>query len=95
MAVLQLGQHVAQHLEEGVIAHVVRHLHAVLPADGIPVDALVVQVAVVLVYQAPQGLEVADGAVVVFLLADAGAEEEEKEGEEERKLFHCQAILSG
>ena len=70
-------------------------MRAVLVVDGIPVNLLIVQVAVVLVYQAPQGFEIADGAVVVLLLADAGGEEEKKGQEEERKLFHCLAILSG
>ena len=76
VAVAQFGQHVAQHLEELFLRHAVVDLRSVACVDLLPVEPidvlLVVEEAVVLVDDAPEGLEVALWRVVEFLFVDAG-----------------------
>jgi hypothetical protein len=64
-------------------------LRGILGVDGIPVDILFREEAVMLVHDVPESLEVAAGIVVIFLFLDAGGKEEEREEESER--YKCPA----
>ncbi len=86
VAVLQFGQHVAEHFEELGVGHLLVHLSGVARVHLVPVHAqllpFVVEEAVVLVHQPPQRLEVAALGVVVVVLLHAGGEQEGGEADE-------------
>ena len=72
MSVLEFGEHIAQDFEELVGIHLVVDLTGISSAHLIPVEAngflLIGEEAVVFVDDAPQGLEIAHIAIVVFVL---------------------------
>ena len=86
MPVAQLGQHVGAEVEQ---LHAVARVDAVQPrgvgvVHGVPVDALVVEVAIARVDDVPQGFEVALGGIVECPgLVHARGEEEGKPYEDE------------
>ena len=83
MSVAQLGQHVAQYLEEPVVAHIIRNQSAILAVDGIPVNPFVIKEAVLLVDYLPESFKVASRGVVVGLFANAPRREEKhQQGDE-------------
>ena len=82
MSVAQFAQHVAQHLEQLRLGHVVRDLSAVASVHLVPVEsvllALVVEEAVVLVDGTPESLKVAARIVGILSLVDARRCEEQQ-----------------
>ena len=81
MPVFQLGQHVAQYLEQAVIAHVRGNQWLVFVADGVPVYLFVVQEAVLFVDDFPKGFEVTLRGIVEFFFTDAAVEEQYRKDE--------------
>ena len=75
VTVAQLGKHVAEHLEQLLLRHALADLTGIAGVHLLPVEPvgmlLVVEEAVVLVDNLPQGLEVALRRVVVFIFVDA------------------------
>ena len=91
VAVAQFGEHAREHLEELVVGKVTFRAYIIYIINLLPVEAIdllfVVEEAVMLVDDAPQGLEVSLCGVRVFLLVDARREGEEgEEGDED--VFH-------
>ena len=78
VAVAQLAEHVAEHLEQLLVVHAVVHADLIFLIDGVPVKPvlvlLVVEEAVVLVDNLPQRLEVTLRRVVELLLVDAAGD---------------------
>ena len=75
MAVLQLAEHIAQHLKQLVVGHIVGYLARVFVVNGVPVESvlllLIVEEAVVFVHYLPQSFKVATRIVGIFLLVYA------------------------
>ena len=90
MAIFELGQHLGHEVEEGVAAHGVGDARLVFASDGGPVDALLVEEAIVLVHDAPEGVEVRVGVGREAVGRVAGGEEEEEEEKEGKNAgrFH-------
>ena len=80
MAVAQFAEHVAEDLEEVVWREVGRDPHAVFGVYLVPVESvlllLVGEIAVVLVDDPPQGVEVALGRVGILAVVNTGRESE-------------------
>ena len=86
VSVAQLAEHVGEHLEELCLRHLVAYAYLIFVIYVVPVEAvfvlLVVEEAVVLVQDVPQGLEVARRRVGALVGVDAGGQggERDKEG---------------
>jgi hypothetical protein len=74
VAVAQLAEHIAAHLEELAGLHVVVYAYLIFMIDGIPIQSVlllfVVEEAVVLVDNLPKGFEVAGRGVIVLFRID-------------------------
>ena len=74
MPIAQFAEHCAQHLKQLVVTHRVVYARGIAQAHLIPVEPvlllLVVEEAVVLVHNPPQGLEVATRRIGILLLID-------------------------
>ena len=80
MAVLQLAKHIAQHLKQLAVGHIIGYLTRVFVVNGVPVESvlllLIVEEAVVFVHYLPQSFKVATRIVGIFLLIYARTERE-------------------
>ena len=85
MAVAQFAEHLGEDLEELGAGHVIREAGTVAAAHLVPVEAyglaLVVEEAVVLIDNLPEGVEVAFGGVVELLFLGTGGEQEDSKKE--------------
>ena len=93
MSVAQLCQHVAEHLEELALVHLVAHAYLIFIIYMIPVKSVLMlfvgKEAVVLVDDFPKRLEVARRCVGAFLRIDAGDKEPRAECQEQDvNMFH-------
>ena len=79
VSVFQLGEHVGEYLEELVVVHRSFRAYLIYIIYSVPVETIdllfVVEEAVVLVDDAPQGLEVTLRRVFVLCHIDTGSEE--------------------
>ena len=80
MTVLQLAEHIAQHLKQLAVGHIIGYLARVFVVNGVPVESvlllLVVEEAVVFVHYLPQSFKIATRIVGIFLLVYARTERE-------------------
>ena len=81
MSVAKLAEHVGEHLEELALGHLVAYAYLIFAIHVIPVEAVfvlfVVEEAVVLVQDVPQGLEVACRRVGTLVGVDAGEQRDQ------------------
>ena len=63
MPVLQLVEHIAAQVKEGIAAHVVAHLGTENGTHRVPIDLFVAEETIMLIDNAPQRIEVAHGIV--------------------------------
>jgi hypothetical protein len=70
MSVLQLCQHVTEYLKQRVVVEVFVYKRLVSFAYLIPVYLLVVEKAIMLVYDSPKGFEIAHGRVGMVILSN-------------------------
>jgi hypothetical protein len=78
MSVFQFCQHIAQYLEQMVVAQVIGDKRLKLCFYPIPVNMFVIKETIMLVDDAPQSLEVALGGVGIFLVAHTTGEQQKR-----------------
>ena len=97
VSVAQFAEHIGEHLEELLAGHTVVDAHLIFIVHLLPVQPvfllLIIQEAVVLVDNLPQGLKVALWCIVEFFLINAGRKERddaepEKQLSPREKSFH-------
>ena len=93
VAVAQLREHVGHHFECLCAGHGVVYLPGVLLMHSVPVHTFLREEAVVLVHDAPQGLEVAPRGVVELLFVDASRQKEQGEQKHHDSLHRCHLLI--
>jgi hypothetical protein len=73
MSVAQRGEHLRKYLEQLLAVHVIVYAYLIYIVYLVPIDIFVVEKAVVLIDDMPQGLEVACGCIGAFFLLYAGS----------------------
>ena len=73
MSVAQFGKHIGEHLEQLLAVHIVVYTYLIGLVNLVPINIFVVEKAVVLIDDMPQGLEVACGCIGAFFLLYAGS----------------------
>ena len=72
MSVFKCAEHIGEYLEELFAVDIVARAYLIYFVYRVPVNLLVVEEAVVLIDDLPEGFEVALGGIFVLLLIDAG-----------------------